>query len=287
MKLPLLALCGALFALPAFSHEGVHVTDPFARFIGPSGAAYFRITNHADEADRLVSVSSPDAGMVMIMTSAPDANGVMKMSDLPDGIEIPGESSHDLAPEGDHVMLMSPTHKVAEGETVTLVLTFEHAGEVTVTVPVMNKRMDPPGAGPTDFDTASGEHAEVEPGAMSTPEDGDKATIVAAMKAMFEKPEAPLTVEPVVVMGDSAVASWSQGDMAGRALLAKADGKWSIVLCAGPELRGAEFLAQNGVEGADHLSAMFNAAEDALGADAVTRFSSFNQVVMMSQPANP
>lgn len=171
MKLRLIAVFGALFALtafapfvaPAYAHEGVHVSDPFARFVGPSGAAYFRITNHADADDRLISASSPDAGMVMIMTSAPDANGVMKMSDLPEGIVVPAETSHDLAPGADHVMLMAPTHKVAEGETVTLILTFEHAGEVTVTIPVLNKRQDPPGDGPTGYDAASGEGAEATP----------------------------------------------------------------------------------------------------------------------------
>lgn len=286
-----LLACALLAAAPAFAlapsfalaHEGVHVTDPFARFIGPSGAAYFRLTNHAAADDRLIAASSPDAGMVMLMSNAADANGVMKMSNL-DAIDLPGESSHDLAPEGDHVMLMEPTHPVKDGDTVALILTFEHAGQVTVTVPVMNKRMDPPGAGPTGFDAASGDHAEVAPGAMSTPEDADKAAIVATMKAMFDKPEAPLTVDPVVVMGDAALASWAQGDMAGRALLAKVEGQWSITLCAGPDLRDAAFLAQNGVAEADHLSMMFNAAEDAQGAAAVARFSSFDQVVMMSTP---
>lgn len=284
MKLTLAAAIGALLALPAFAHDGVHITDPFARFVGPSGAAYFRITNHAHETDRLVSARSPDAGMVMIMTSGADANGVMKMTDLPEGIEIPGETSHDLMPGADHVMLMEPPQPVKEGQTVTVVLTFEKAGEVVVTVPVMNKRTEGPTEGPTEFDTASGEQAAVAPGAMSTPQDGDKAAIVTAMKAMFDKPDAPLAVEPVVVMGDHALASWAQGEMAGRALLAKAEGQWSIVLCAGPELRGADFLAQNGVAHADHLSAMFNAAEDALGAEAVRRFSAFDQVVMMSTP---
>ncbi len=156
MKLSLAAAL-ALFAAPAFAHEGVHVIDPFARFIGPSGAAYFRILNHADTPDRLVSASSPDAGMVMLMTSAPDANGVMKMTDLDNGIAVDGESRHDLAPGGDHLMLMDPTHPVKQGDTVTVVLTFEHAGQVTVTIPVMNKRQDPPTDGPTPYDAESGE----------------------------------------------------------------------------------------------------------------------------------
>ena len=155
MRLSLLAALGAALALPAFAHEGVHVTDPFARFVGPSGAAYFRITNHAHEDDRLLSASSPDAGMVMLMNNAPDANGVMKMGDLPEGIALPGEASHVLEPGADHVMLMQPTHPVKEGDMVTVVLVFEHAGQVTVTVPVQNKRTEAPGEGPTEHDAAS------------------------------------------------------------------------------------------------------------------------------------
>lgn len=282
MKSIAFALCGALLACPAFAHEGVHITDPFARFTGPSGAAYFQITNHAQEADRLVSASSPDVGMVMIMTNAADENGVMKMIDLPEGIAVEGETSHDLAPGGDHVMLMHLKHDVKDGDTVSVTLVFEHAGEVTLTVPVMKDRKEAPGDGPTDFDVASGEkHSAVQTGGMSTT---DQGAIIATMKAMFDKPEAPLTVDPVVVMGDSALASWAQGDMAGRALLARKDGAWTVVLCAGPELRGADFLAQHGVAGAEHLSSMFNAAEDGLGAEAVARFSTFAEVVMISDP---
>ena len=279
MKLTL-ALCGALFALPAFAHDGVHVTDPFARFVGPSGAAYFQVTNHAHAEDRLISASSPDVGMVMIMTNQTDANGVMKMIDLPEGIALPGEASHDLAPGGDHVMLMQPKRQVKDGETVSVTLIFEKAGPVTVTIPVMNKRDEAPGDGPTEFDAASGEKAAM--GDMSTQ---DQGAIITLMKAQFDKPEAPLTVDPVVVMGDHALASWAQGDMAGRALLERRAEGWAIILCAGPELRAAEFLSQHGVKGADHLSAMFNAAEDGLGEEAVARFSSFAEVVMISDPS--
>jgi copper(I)-binding protein len=155
MKSIVAALLGALLACPAFAHEGVHVTDPFARIIGPSGAAYFRITNHSHHPDRLIAASSPQAGMVMIMTSGADENGVMKMTDLPEGIAIPGEDSHTLVPGADHVMLMEMVSPLPE--TVTLTLTFEEAGAVTIEVPVQNKRMDPPGAGPTAYDAASGE----------------------------------------------------------------------------------------------------------------------------------
>jgi hypothetical protein len=171
------------------------------------------------------------------------------------------------------------------GDTVSLVLTFEKAGEVHVSLPVDNDRKTPPGMGPTPNDAQSGHEAAVlADGPQSTPLNPDQQAIVDVMKAMFDKPEAPLSVDPVVVMGDAALASWAQGDMGGRALLARKDGVWSITLCGGPDLRAPEFLAANGVKDADMLSQMFNSVEDQMGADKVAFSSKFPQVVMMSTP---
>ena len=145
-------------------------------------------------------------------------------------------------------------------------------------------RKDAPGDGPTEFDAASGEkHSAVETGGMSTT---DQGAIIATMKAMFDKPEAPLTVDPVVVDGDHALASWAQGDKGGRALLERRAGVWQVILCGGPDLRMPAFLAQHGVTAAETLSQMFNAAEDGLGADKVALSSSFEGVVMITEPAS-
>jgi copper(I)-binding protein len=281
--------------LPAAAHDGVQITDPYARVMVGNGSVYFMLNNHADADDVLLSASSPDAQMVHLMNSSADAAGVMQM-DMVDGFAIEAEGSRTLAGGGDHVMLMGVTRKFAPGDTVTLVLQFERAGEVTLQVPVDNKRTTPPGPGPTAYDaqaTASHEaHALAEPqdhaahaahtGAMSVPVGPDAEMIVATMKALFDKPDQPLTVDPVVVSGDSAIASWAQGDAAGRALLARRDGQWQIVLCGGPDLRSPAFLALHGVSGADDLSAMFNLAEDKLGTEAVSRYSSFEGIMMVT-----
>jgi copper(I)-binding protein len=297
--------------LPAAAHDGVHISDPYARVMVGNGSVYFMLNNHADADDVLLSASSPDAQMVHLMNSSADAAGVMQM-DMVDGFAIEAEGSRILAGGGDHVMLMGVTRKFAPGDTVTLVLQFERAGEVTLQVPVDNKRTTPPGPGPTAFDaqaTASHEaHAAAEPmehaahaaaapedhaahgaeghvahtGAMSVPVGPDAEMIVATMKALFDKPDQPLTVDPVVVSGDHAIASWAQGDAAGRALLERRDGQWQIVLCGGPDLRSPAFLALHGVTGAEDLSAMFNLAEDKLGTEAVSRYSSFEGIMMVT-----
>jgi copper(I)-binding protein len=308
--------------LPAAAHDGVQITDPYARVMVGNGSVYFMMSNHAAAGDVLLSAASPDAEMVHLMNSSADANGVMQMENVDGGFAVEAEGSRTLAGGGDHVMLMGMTRKVAPGDTVTLVLQFERAGEVTLQVPVDNKRTAAPGPGPTAFDaraTASHEdHAAAEPeahaahaaaapadhaahaaaapadhadhaahmGAMSMPVGPDAEMIVATMKALFDKPDQPLTVDPVVVSGDSAIASWAQGDAAGRALLARRDGQWQIVLCGGPDLRSPEFLTMHGVAGAEDLSRMFNLAEDKLGSAAVRRYSSFQGIMMVSGPGH-
>ena len=119
---------------------------------------------------------------------------------------------------------------------------------------------------------------------LMVPEESEADTdaIIAIMKAQFDTPENPLSVDPVVVEGDNALASWAQGDKGGRALLARRDGQWQIVLCGGEDLRMPAFLGEHGVSAAETLSQMYNAAEDGLGADKVALSSSFQGVVMIS-----
>ena len=121
-------------------------------------------------------------------------------------------------------------------------------------------------------------------GPQSTALTLDQLPVVEVLMAQFDKPEARLTGDPVVVMGDAALASWAQGDRGGRALLARKDGLWQVTLRGGPDMRAPAFLAANGVQDADMLSQMFNGAEDAMGEDKVVLSSKFPQVVMMSSP---
>jgi hypothetical protein len=297
-------LAGAVLAilspLAALAHNGLHLHDPFARITPQSGAVYVFIQNHADTDDRLISATSPDAAMVMAMTTTKGDNGMMSMTSLPDGFVIPAAGTLVLAPGHDHLMLIGLKRTLTNGETITLTLTFAKSGPMTLTVPVNSARIGPPGDTDTQFDAetdndggavtaAAPAPASVATGQMSmdpvlgTP---DQQAIVALMKDRFEKPDAPLAVDPVVVMGDAAIASWAQGSMAGRALLHRTAGHWALVLCAGPDLRTADFLTQHGVADAAMLSQMFNQAEDGLGAAKVSLYSSFQGVTDMSKPAS-
>ena len=142
--------------LPALAEDGIHIRDPYARIINGAGAVYFQIQNMAQAPDVLLQATSPDAQMTGLMNSSADANGVMKMRDVAQGFVVDAGTTRILSGGADHIMLMAVPRKYKNGQTVTLTLTFEHAGQVTVTVPVDNARSSAPSAGPTAFDAASG-----------------------------------------------------------------------------------------------------------------------------------
>ena len=106
------------------------------------------------------------------------------------------------------------------------------------------------------------------------------------MMAMFDKPDAPLDVGPVVIVDDRAIAGWTQGEMGGRALLREStDGTWTLVLCAGDGLKAAATLEQAGIPTAQ-ATAMATAlaeAERPLDPARLALFSRFEGVVMMDE----
>lgn len=79
----------------------------------------------------------------------------------------------------------------------------------------------------------------------------DEAAIVQRLKQEFDKPDAPLTVAPVVVQREHAVAGWIQGGRGGRALLQRRSGQWQVVLCAGDGLLDPKTLVLAGLPEAD------------------------------------
>ncbi|MGE0746450.1 MAG: copper uptake system-associated protein [Rhodospirillales bacterium] len=116
----------------------------------------------------------------------------------------------------------------------------------------------------------------------------DQAAISAVMRSTWDRPESPLQVEPIVVVGAHAVAGWAQGDSGGRALLRRTDGKWLLHLCSGDALKETAFLVQSGLshDDAATMARAVAAAEAALPAARVALFSRFDGVVMMDAAGN-
>jgi len=134
-----LATIISLLSAPAIAGD-IAISDAYARFLpgAMSGAAYFVIENSGDTDDRLVGVASDAAERVELHSHMMTADGVAQMAPIEGGIALPAHSVHALESGGDHVMLMGLSGPV--GDSVTLTLTFEAAGDVSVEVPVDNTR---------------------------------------------------------------------------------------------------------------------------------------------------
>lgn len=113
-------------------------------------------------------------------------------------------------------------------------------------------------------------------GAQSV-QQADAALIRSLLTSMFDKPGAKLDVNPIVVANAHAIASWTQGDMGGRALLRKDKGKWTLVACAGDGLKEEQTLQQTGMPKADatSLARQLASAEAAIPQERRKRFSLF------------
>ena len=86
----------------------------------------------------------------------------------------------------------------------------------------------------------------------------DSDAITRTMKSMFDKPDAPLSVDAVTVSSDYGLASWTQQSKGGRALLRKVGGVWEIVVCGGKDLLQTNVLEK---EGLSHQQAQYLIAE--------------------------
>lgn len=93
-------------------------------------AAYMRIANRGELADRLVSAASPIASVVEVHEVAM-VDDVMQMRPV-EGVDIPASEAVVLEPGGYHIMLMGLTRDLLPGEAIPLTLTFESGVELTI-----------------------------------------------------------------------------------------------------------------------------------------------------------
>lgn len=137
-KTILAAAMACTLAIPAFA-DGIMIKDPYSRSAGPSaktGAAFFGIMNKSDQDDRLIAASSDIAKRVELHTHIETADGVMQMREVEAGFPVEAGGMHMLQRGGDHVMFMGLIRPMAQGDMVTVTLTFEKAGDIIVEIPV-------------------------------------------------------------------------------------------------------------------------------------------------------
>lgn len=137
--LSLAAAAAVVFALPAIAEGTIAVNDAYARVsskMAKAGAAFMVINNSGAEDDQLIGVTSDVAKRTELHTHKDDGNGNMQMIHVKEGFAVPAGGEHALARGGDHVMFMGLTRGLEHGDVVTVTLTFEKAGDVTLEVPV-------------------------------------------------------------------------------------------------------------------------------------------------------
>jgi hypothetical protein len=99
----------------------------------------------------------------------------------------------------------------------------------------------------------------------------------------FDKAEARLQVEPVVVQGEHGIAGWIQGERGGRALLRRDAKGWRIVACGGDGLKNIQTLEDAGLKAgiARALVGQLDKAEAGLTATQRAKLASFDGVQRM------
>lgn len=108
--------------------------------------------------------------------------------------------------------------------------------------------------------------------------------VAQSMRDIWDKPEAPLVVDPVVIEGDYALAGWVQQDRGGRALLARVDGTWQVHVCGGDGLNdvGALEMAGMSAAAARRLVDALSTAEAKLPQQTREKFASFGQNIQVN-----
>lgn len=109
----------------------------------------------------------------------------------------------------------------------------------------------------------------------------DADHIRAVIGTTWDKQDSKVETDPVVISGDYAVASWTQGDHGGRALLRRTDKGWSVVLCSSDPLKDAGWLVEAGLPKANaaRIAQDLSAREALVPAERRAKFSLFEGVV--------
>jgi copper(I)-binding protein len=114
------------------------------------GGGYLTIENKGAAPDRLIGGSADIAGKVEVHEMAMN-NGVMTMRPLDKGLTIEPGKIVKLAPGGYHLMMMDLKGPLKQGDKLPVMLEFEKAGKVTVSLDVQGVGAQAPaGSGNTD-----------------------------------------------------------------------------------------------------------------------------------------
>jgi periplasmic copper chaperone A len=135
----LCAVCAVLAGgAPGVGAAGLALSNPWFRLVLPSlpAAGYFTLLNPTGSARTLVGAASPGCGMLMLHRSLSE-HGEERMV-MVERVAVPAYGKVSFAPDGYHLMCMSPTAQMRPGQSVPVTLRFADGTSLTATFPVRN-----------------------------------------------------------------------------------------------------------------------------------------------------
>jgi periplasmic copper chaperone A len=134
----LLVLCvGGAARAQTSAANTIVVEQPFARATpkgAMTGAAYMTLVNNGATADRLVGATTPVADKVQFHKETED-NGVSRMREV-HNVDLEPGAKVGFKPGDMHMMIVGLKQPLVQGQTFSLALQFEKAGNIEVTVPI-------------------------------------------------------------------------------------------------------------------------------------------------------
>lgn len=122
---------------PAQEAPAVSVSDAWVKAVDDGmTAAFGQLTNNSDHDARIVSATTPSAQRVELHEVVTDTTGTATMRQKEGGLVVPANGELELAPGGDHIMLMDVTSPLTPGSDVEVVATFEDGSTLTITAQV-------------------------------------------------------------------------------------------------------------------------------------------------------
>jgi copper(I)-binding protein len=100
-----------------------------------NGAVYLRISNQSKEDDALIGAASDVSSRAELYAQL-NEGGVITLRPR-SRIVIPAGGTVEMRPNGNHILLVGLTRDLGRGDKVTLTLTFEKAGSMSVRAPVL------------------------------------------------------------------------------------------------------------------------------------------------------
>ena len=116
--------------------DSLTITDAWVKTADEGMSAAFGTLENTGETDIVIeSGATPASGMVELHETVMGDDGAMVMQAKEGGFTIPAGGSFELAPGGNHIMLMGLGAPIVAGDDVTFTLTLSDGSAFTFTAP--------------------------------------------------------------------------------------------------------------------------------------------------------